>query len=177
MAESSKLVASKNYGYTGAQFFADGLSIFSLFFFHFPFLIFLPRIFKLKSLIITLFHTLKKDKWLTDKFSSENEGNTGGKAKAPPYFPSSQSPSPFNSSYAGYFFYFFREREGGGENKYQLDKAAEKNNVHVLKRNNIISWNSSLLVKLLKVYWSPIMGNQSVFLAYGGMLNQGIDLF
>ena len=43
-------------------------------FFHFPFLIFLPRIFKLKSLIIKLFHTLKKDKWLTDKFSFENEG-------------------------------------------------------------------------------------------------------
>ena len=74
MAEGSRVIASKNYGYTEAQFFTDDLSIFSLFFFHFPFLIFLPRIFKLKSLIIKLFHTLKKDKWLTDKFSFENEG-------------------------------------------------------------------------------------------------------
>ena len=49
MAESSRISASKNYGYTDAQFFTDGLSIFSLFFFHFPFLIFLPRIFKLKN--------------------------------------------------------------------------------------------------------------------------------
>ena len=74
MAVGSRVIASKNYGYTEAQFFTDDLSIFSLFFFHFPFLIFLPRIFKLKSLIIKLFHKLKKDKWLTDKFSFENEG-------------------------------------------------------------------------------------------------------
>ena len=89
---------------------------------------------------------------MTDKFSFENEGplgrgrgrarkgNTGEKAKAPPYFPSSQSPSPFNSCYAGYFFLFFREREGDRENNYQVDKGAEINNVHLLKRDrNIIS--------------------------------------
>ena len=59
-----------------------------------------------------------------------------------------------------------------------MGNAAEIINVHAVKRDNIISKQSSLLVKLLKVYWSLIMGNQRIFLAYGRMLSQGfIDLF
>ena len=42
------------------------------------------------------------------------EREIGGKAKAPPYFPSAQFPSPFNSCYVGYFFYFFSRNGGPG---------------------------------------------------------------
>ena len=72
--KAAELLLLRIMGTLKPSFSRTVFPFFSLFFFHFPFLIFLPRIFKLKSLIIKLFHTLKKDKWLTDKFSFENEG-------------------------------------------------------------------------------------------------------
>ena len=107
------------------------------------------------------------------------EGGGGGgereiKGKRPRTLPISPAPNPLHLSTPAtqtIFSIFFREREGDGENNYQVDNTAEINNVHVLKHGNIISWNSSLLVKLLKVYWSLIMGNQRINLAYGRMLN------
>lgn len=68
-----RIMGTLKPSFSRTSFISRSLHFF-LFFFHFPFpfLIFLPRI--LKSLTITLFHMLKKDKWMTDKFSFENEG-------------------------------------------------------------------------------------------------------